>query len=88
MVKVKRRQKAEKSRSETFLQSQEEQSQVRDKERASGFQPDTDTLKAMIERMLVESGEVSIYDYEAAMNFLGVPVDERKADSGDLDIPF
>jgi len=89
MVKAIVRQEAQKSKSESFLQEQEEQMQIRDKERASGFQPTAESLKALIERMYIDSGDISSEEYEAAINFLGVPVGERQEEtSDDFDIPF
>lgn len=87
LVKVHQRQFASKTASERFLVEQEQQEAVRDSQRGSGFQPNTQNLKAMLERMLIDSGEISSQQYESAMNFLGVPVEERLGPDDD-DIPF
>lgn len=88
MIKAKIRQDAEQSKSEAFLKSQGEQKEVRDKQRGSGFQPNAETLRAIIERMYIQSGEISTAEYESAMNFLGVPVEERQVDFAESDIQF
>ena len=89
MVKIRQGEGAEKNRSERFLMEQEQQMEARDRERASGFQPTAESLKALIERMYIDSGDISSEEYECAMNFLGVPVGERQEEAGDdFDIPF